>query len=529
MTAEARGRRRAPLRYLALSLLALLLAPAVARGVPASETPALRLYLAGSSAQDSLIEGLLRLRDDLPETPALCVRGSLDIYQGIVAGTRQRAYLCQTADAVPGIPAGLTIAVFKSSGGSGDGVVPLLRQEPMPFLSFEELAGGCGASNRVLPTGDLSAFIQHVDCQTRTDRVVPDAGISDLEPALFAEDTAALRTRPLTQLVWGLPVSRNLRNALQALQGLVPAELAHDDPRRETPAAMPSLSSAQVRSIFAGTLRSWSKVYDRDGVPIPASRYLPAEAPTHRERSGTRPGAYRPHAESGGRIYVCRRIETSGTQLAYGAHYLSRGCLPDAPPFLAPDDGSSPVTGGDPRDLLDRSAPSGRVFAGRGSADVRECLDTHDDHNRWAIGMLSTENTGNYLSLEFRHIRVDGYAPTLLNAHRGLWRHVSTASLQWRRDREAGERDRVDSVLAYLARYLAQPAVLRSLNRAFRHPWGDGGYLAAGSVSPSALPGVVSARSLQQNPVAGVSYEHLGEPRNCLPPLISRGTSIELR
>jgi len=73
------------------------------------------------------------------------------------------------------------------------------------------------------------------------------------------------------------------------------------------------------------------------------------------------------------------------------------------------------------------------VFAGLGTGDVRECLDGHAQFNRWAIGILSTENVGNNGNRKFRFIKVDGSAPTLLNAYLGRWPHVTEQSMQWRR------------------------------------------------------------------------------------------------
>ncbi|WP_350036474.1 hypothetical protein [Pseudohaliea sp.] len=495
---------------------------------PATETSDLRLYIAGSSAQDRLIEGLMRLRDDLEDIPALCAAGTLDIYQGSAGGARQRVFLCRTANAIAGVPAGKRLALFKASGGSGDGVAPLLDHQPVPFLQQEALSDGCEGSNRVLPTGNLSAYTKHVGCQTALDLVVPDAGISDLEPAMFASNTETLEAHPVTQLVWGLPVSRNFRNALQALQGLVPAEVPHDDPARETADAMPMLSSAQLRSIFAGAVDRWSVFYDRDGTPITVSGLLPEPPATRRDLSGTRPGAYRPDPAHGDRVYLCRRIDSSGTQLAYAMHYLRQGCTELAAAFVAPNDGSDETAGGDTGALVDREAPTGAVHAGRGSSNVRRCLDYHDDHNRWAIGMLSTENVGNYLDEEYRHIRIDGYAPTLLNAHRGLWRHLSTASIQWRADRDAREGDARPAILAYLAAYLGQPAVLSNLNRAFRHPWGQGGYLGAVDATDDEVDAPVTGRYLEEHPVSGVSYTHAGAPHSCLPPMLSGPSSVNL-
>jgi len=508
-----------------LIALALLLPPPVqATGDP------VRLYLSGSSAQDKLLQGLMRLKPDRPDAPYLCREGSLRVYTGSIDGVRQRLFSCESSGAAAGIAVGRRIEVLKSSGGSGDGIRPLVEGRSLAFLDPETLdPDSCQRSSRTLPESDLAAFTEYRDCDFRTLRRVPDAGISDLEPALFAPDASSLHILPMAQLVWGLPVTRNFRNALQALQGLVPADVAHDDARREALEIMPSLTAVQVGSIFAGTLRSWSQLYDDSGEAITRSALLAASAPADPRMSGTSPGAYRPAAEAGEHVYVCRRVASSGTQVAFSLRYLGSGCIAGAPSMLPPDDGSNADNGGNARNLLDRARPAGRVFAGRGSADVRACLDMHDAHNRWAIGMLSTENVGNNIGREYRHIRVDGVAPTLLNAHRGTWRHVSTASMQWRTP-EAGESGGSGAsvrVREFIARNIGLPGVLRSLNRRFLHSWGQGGYLGGGAAAallPAQLP--VTRETLRRLPLAGVGAS-LGErPDSCQVPLLLGPASI---
>ena len=523
------SRRKASPRFFAS--LALCIAGQGACGLALDAPPDVELYLGGSSAQDELLEGLMRLRPGLLDAPNICVEGSLDIYSSRVQGARQRLFFCETDRFVEDVPAGLRLAVYKSSGGSGEGVQPLLTGTPLPFLAVAGLVDGdCRAQTRVLPTGDLAAYTEHRDCSGRVVSRFLHAGISDLEPALLATDTSSLVTRSLAQLVWGLPVSKNLRNALQAIQGLVPADVPHDDPARETPEVMPSLSSTQISSIFAGSVAEWSAFYDGAGEPVHRSSRLARAAPDLTNLSGTAPGAYQPDAVHGNSIYLCRRIETSGTQIAFGTHYLRQRCTSDAHPFAVPNDGSDLERGGNPRELLDQAKPPGRVFAGVGSSDVEACLDIHDDRNRWAIGMLSTENPGNNVSREYRHIRIDGYAPTLLNAHNGRWRHVSSASMQWLPDEQSsGTRRETVAVRDFIANHMAQPAVLRSLNRKFRYPWGQGGYLADSRAVRTGPEAMVTAESLATFPVAGVSSSRRGEPQNCQVPLLRGASSILLR
>lgn len=162
--------------------------------------------------------------------------------------------------------------------------------------------------------------------------------------------------------------------------------------------------------------------------------------------------------------------------------------------------------------------PAGTVYAGIGTADVRDCLDAHEHHNRWAIGVLSTENRGNNGNREFRFVKVDGHAPTLINAHTGRWQHVTELSIQWLKSFDPSLSSTNEGrVLAFIASALGQPSVLRVINEGFVHPWGQGGYLAPARTAASATPTVATAETLRVDPVAGV-VRGVGRPSNCSEP-----------
>ena len=507
---------------------ALALLPLQLNALPPEPPPEIELYISGSTAQDELLENLMRLKSGIPGTPNICQDGSLDIYRGQINGIRKRMFYCLTTDSIPGVEAGRRLAVHKSSGGSGEGVTPVAGGEPVTFIDLDDLpqVESCRAPARVLHTGDLSAYSNRRACDGGGKRAVPIAGISDIEPELVGEVSAPLTSRSQAQLVWGLPVSKNFRNALQAVQGLVPASVPHDHPSRETMSSMPTLSRLQVASIYAGTLSSWEQLYDATGKPLHRSSRLAAAGPDNPDLAGTAPGAYRPDPDTGHAIYVCRRIAGSGTQASYEIHYLRQRCLADAPTFVAPDDGSDLARGGDVEKLVRRAQPAGRVFAGVGTSDVRACLDAHDEFNRWAIGIFSTENIGNNASREFRHIKVDGYAPTLLNAHHGRWVHVSEPSIQWPSSYDdVLERTDEGRVLRFIARNIGLPGVVRSLNTSFVHSWGAGGYLALPGKGVQPLEPPVTEDTLQEDPVASLTKSVDGRPRNCNIPLIKTSSS----
>jgi hypothetical protein len=484
--------------------------------------PQVELYLAGSTAQDEALENLMRLTAGISGAPNICEPGTLDIYRGKIDGTAKRTFYCRTSGNVPGLPAGLRLAVHKSSGSSGEGVTPVSGGVALPYIDLANLpvAASCREGAQERATADFVAYRNHTGCDGGGKKAVPRAGMSDVEPALVGGISRPLTVRTQTQLVWGLPVSKNLRNALQAVQGLVRSSVPHDDPSRETEAAMPNLTRAQVAGLFAGTIKTWDQLYDSQGSGLPNSRLLAPGAPANPDASGASPGGYRPDRAHGNTVYICRRVVSSGTQASYETHYLRNRCVKGAPPFVPPNDGSDLKTGGDVNKLVRVAGPAGNVFAGSGTGDVRDCLDAHEQFNRWAVGILSTENIGNNGNREFRYVKVDGSAPTLLNAHAGRWTHVSEQSMQWLRSFDGSlETTHEGRVLAFIATNMGLPRVIRALNTGFAHSWGQAGYLApaTGRYQPPAAP--VTASSLRADPVAGISRGLGGEANNCSEPV----------
>jgi hypothetical protein len=193
---------------------------------------------------------------------------------------------------------------------------------------------------------------------------------------------------------------------------------------------------------------------------------------------------------------------------------------------VTPNDGSDLKSGGDVNRLVRIARPAGNVFAGLGTGDVRECLDAHAQFNRWAVGILSTESVGNNGNRKFRFVKVDGAAPTLLNAYIGRWPHVTEQSMQWRRSFDASLSTTPEgAVLSFVATNLGLPRVIAALNTGFVHPWGQGGYLAPakGGFDPPVPP--VTADALRLNPVGGLTRS-LGRLNDCGEPLVLRRSQL---
>jgi len=495
-----------------------------ARALPPTPSPQVELFISGSTAQDEALENLMRLTSGIVGAPNLCEPGTLDVYGGTIKGTANRVYYCRTSNAVAGLAPGLRVAIYKSSGGSGEGVTPVSAATPLRFIDLNKLATvtSCANGEPVRGTSEFAAYRNHTGCDGLGRSVVPRAGLSDVNPELVGGVTAPLSVQAQNQIVWGLPVSKNLRNALQTIQGLVPSTVPHDDPSRDSEEAMPTLARAQVAALFAGAVRSWDEFYDSKGTPLTRSSFLGLNPPRDPDASGASPGAYRPDRATGSTVYVCRRITASGTQASYEVHYLRARCETSAPSFVKPNDGSDLIAGGDVNRLVRVARPAGNVFAGVGTGDVRNCLDAHAQFNRWAIGILSTESVGNNGTRKFRFVKVDGAAPTLLNAYLGRWPHVTEQSMQWRRsfDTSLGTTNE-GRVLRFVAINLGLPRVIAALNSGFVHSWGQGGYLAPATSGFPPPPPPVTADALRLNPVGSLTRS-LGRLNDCGEPIIVR-------
>jgi hypothetical protein len=467
----------------------------------AQQSDTLDLFVAGSSAQDSALQRLFRL---------VCEPQTLDVYraEGV------RLFFCRSRSgpaALPGIAAGQKIAFHKSSAnGSGGGVGPLIQRTPVNFLNIAdvraEFAKRCPPERRVVHPADgvLAAYVEY-DCANPTpDHQVPDAGISDVEPRFFlnayhlAPDAVdELTVHSANAFIFGVPVNLKLRDALQA------ARFPKDDPcnpenrhyadlvesgggervsRGETERCMPSLARAQIAGMFAGVITGWDQIVNLNGYALAAKS----------EQTGrvvSPPGVQPPIDD---RVYICRRVATSGTQAAYEMFFLNQRCTQDVPSFVD-------------------ATPN--VFSGSVTSDVVSCLTQLDQRNVWAVGILTTESVESVKDDHWRFIKMDGVAPTLLNTYNGRWPFFVEQSYQWRNEHsEQPLKGQKLALMAQIGLQLGNPAIIRDLNRGFRHVWGSAGMMALGTADrappPHPTPGKPVDRAvLDEMPILAVRHE----------------------
>lgn len=396
------------LKQLSLALFAVCggLASAPAFALPASQYTnaseftgdTLNIRISGASAQDAGVLG---------SALSYCVAGTLHRFQI----SNNFAFFC-TPDIGTGagqiqVPAGRTkIAIYKYSvGGSGNGVDPVNLNQTLPFLDLAKIATSpaCSGTNLTTSTvdfdgtGPLATYVNNV-CGGASSLLTTGAttyiGLSDVEPAFFTNNTTNLSASPLSTLIFGVPVSLNIRNALQTQQGLTVGS--------DTEANMPSLTSAQITSAYTQAGQSWAGIGVTSGLADDT-------------------------------IYVARRVNSSGTQKTFEALFAKtpngdlafKNCHNGTEPFVQPDSGT---TTGDAAGLCTSAPPL--VFAGSGGGDVRTCMINHHAGNRGAIGILTGEDKPG--SANWRFVKLDGAAPTHANVAAGRYTRYTDASFNVR-------------------------------------------------------------------------------------------------
>ncbi len=234
-----------------------------------------------------------------------------------------------------------------------------------------------------------------------------------------------------------------------------------------TEKCMPSLTASEIRSIF-GTNGAIRRIADFQGE-------LGTGVFTELTGTGTTDDT----------IQICRRVEGSGTQAQFNAMLMGYPCDPNAA------DGS-----------IDTLRPEGEgnftlfVTENESSGDVEKCLNDYNNgtntnanatnkntllRKRWAIGIQSLEKNvptagtalaAGVYSNQYRFIKIDGFAPTLVNAHAGDYINVARQSLQYK----TGALAPIPAAFAALKPFVELPSKLPALNKT--HAFGISGWLA---------------------------------------------------
>lgn len=421
----------------------------------------LNIRVSGASAQDNGILG---------SALSLCVAGSVHRY----AISNNVVFYC-TPDVGTNagqitVPAGKTkLAIYKySAGGSYYGVGPVNSNtaadgstltatgNQLPFLDLTKVNSLCSGTNATTTTVTYNSTLgsyTNVACgnasSTLTTAATTYIGLSDVEPAFFSSATANLTSNSVYALIFGVPVSLNIRNALQTQQfGAGNACIGSD-----TEACMPTLSSAQLTSAYTQLGQTWAGIGVTSGLADDT-------------------------------IYVARRVDSSGTQKTFEALIARtpngqgglKQCSTGVQTFLAPDSGNVGLNTGDASSACGSATPP-VVFAGSGGGDVRACLANHHTAGRGAIGILTTEDKAG--TANWRFVKVDGVAPTQAQTAAGKYRHYVESFLNTRTSGAFATASALgySAFVTRLSTDLANPAIIKQINGADQ-PFGAAGLMA---------------------------------------------------
>jgi ABC-type phosphate transport system substrate-binding protein len=305
--------------------------------------------------------------------------------------------------------------VIVKNGSSVADLSALASKTGYPFLDVfnSTFKSGCGSATAVPATSEyvdptnpgggtriaLPGYNKYTCPLTITSAAAPDMGISDVEPALLVQAGAvpggvsyaqlsALHDTLLNVVVYGIPVTLELRDAMQTVQiasGTLPSSCAVGD---ETEECMPTLSHQQIASILSGNAVDWSEF-----------------------------GLNNPSGDNN--IYVVRRINASGTQTAARVFFLSDPCVPQVLQFLSGNDSESSTAANACSSV---TPPAGTVHEGSAASDVQTCLQNHNANHRWAVGLMSVQTPAvGDANTNMRFIKIDGVSPSNLNVALGRY------------------------------------------------------------------------------------------------------------
>ena len=458
--------------------------------VPASnynEATQVTLRIGGATATRP---GLLKLFQLNNANNGICADNTLDQYES--ADKLQYLMICTGrvggANPLPAALQGARIAVHKSdTGGSGNGVAPLVRNLGAALPDFFNVPTGGGFLNACAgvttspPSASFSTFVLHTGCTgVVTEDRVPDAGISDLEPAVFksvfspaltSSELNAIPANPISAVIFGITVTTKVRENMQRL--LFPASsVCHPDngayaTNAETLACQPSLTRGQLAALYTQNYTDWTTIMGPGG-------------------SVASPDGVAAHdLASSGEVYICRRVSTSGTQAVFETQLLAQRCSASVPPFAT---AATDVLGG-------------HVFEGSGSGNVVSCMKDRFTAGQGGIGVLSMEfppaDTSRTASDSgYRYIKINGVAPCLLPTVQSKYDFLGESTMQWRTSTIAGLVALSGpplNVATSVRDRIGAPAVVNDLNTGFSHAFCTTGGLGSGALVGNALSNAAGA------------------------------------
>lgn len=501
-----------------------------------------RIVISGATATTVTLRDVI-LRD-------VCA-SNRDLYR-YPASTVRYTIACTTAQ-------GKNVLFMKEDGGSGTGTSPVDQKIAVSVLDAPSNTACAAATTLTSPFG--TTYTDR-NCGSTNSALlanrVPDFGMSDIEPDKFVNalapsqgsfrNTSNMKVTTTSGLAFGVTASTNLYRALQVAQfddasNCSPVPVAGTDGDSngikdayeaaatdavgstgthtnnhkfgDTEACMPTLTTAQVRSLFmdsAQGVASWDefKAKGTDLVSLNATyAWGTAEATK----------------------FLCRRTSGSGTHAVTSIEFLQTQCgaggtsggqlMASGPNWQTPE-----TSGGCGNQICDATLES------TGSSGVVACLNKVNTDGFWGVGYSSLESNAN-LGSAMRFVKVDGHAPTLEAMVAGKYPFFGELTVQSRQQDNAAdytianipvaERTNAKNNWATIVAELSNAANVVTLNASntFRHPFGNSGFLARGVPSSFSYdPADPIATQTHVNPATGVQ-------NHCFGPITAEGVSVE--
>jgi hypothetical protein len=389
----------------------------------------------GASAQTNLVAGYMG---------SICAPGTLDTYQSAAnAGKDYKAYACLLGATITGGWTANTplLVIKRDAGGSIYGVNPIARQWQENTMVVD---GSC--------TGTASPY----SCAGVVLRQAI-AGISDVEPALFNKtiingtaaaayfnlpngtlalddngnawapglttaEIAGLDAATANQTIFGVAVNGDLRNALQAAQGLTVGSTAAAD--------VPSMPRAFYAAAVAGFIKAGdAKLPGWDAVTgVPSDNSKP--------------------------VNICRRANGSGTQASSNLFFLEAGNMASTTlGALYPIEGNATA--------VNQNAAL-NVIENSSTGNAITCLAT-TPVGSYSMGIISFENiaSGNY-----SFVKLDGQAPSQAAARVGAYPYLYSATMQWKKAAPGNPDAATKAFLVKMRSNLGTPSNIAALTSA---------------------------------------------------------------
>lgn len=396
-----------------------------------------------------------------------------------------------TADSTTGAGlAGKTIAVYKSdAGGSGNGTTPVASSVALPFLDADTTNCSLTGTKVIQNSVPAASYNLYLCAAGHIVNQIPDGGASDIEPTKFTGtlapasgnfvDLGNLTVRSGPGLIFGVGVTKALRNELQADQGLTVG--AEDE------ANMPSIPRTYLRSLTEGKLQFWtSKEIYGNSLSVPAT-FAGANGILGDGDDVTPTGS---NATLKSYVHLCRRVQGSGTHAEYMIHYQHTNCMSGTYPMPA----QPGISSGKPA-VLENSS----------SGNVGLCLD-HLDKGDGYTGTTPTIAAGRasygigYQGLEknqsngenWRFVKIDGYAPTRKNVFDGNYDQVYFSTFQNRNNNSyaTGPLRSVSLDASavnefYNTNLVINQTVAADINQGFQYTWGGAGFVIPSTSAPT--------------------------------------------